>query len=234
MVEGAANHFKQAVMAVLFSAYTVGGPITTRHMGHAAKFVCCAHERFMKQRRFDTCRGSSTTWVPPWTLNIGTAPRFDRLPPWGSAGYGYVPKELRNARGAPKYARAEPVLLIGFQHMYTSVYKLEGGIFDADRMHFGHSLMRQGFAAAAQTQGSDDMSGMGQFINRVNAEAYMAMRDVDWRDYLFGPEHEAVMIAYNKEWTSLEETGGLLELDPMHPEGMAAHLMSACKKEYNR
>ena len=67
-------------------------------------------------------------------------------------------------------------------------------------------MLHQGFVAAVQMQGSDDMSDMGQFINCINAEAYMAMRDVDWRDYLFGPEHDAVMIAYNKEWTSLRYT----------------------------
>ena len=95
---------------------------------------------------------------------------------------------------------------------------LEGGMFDADRMHFSHSLMCQGFTAAVQAQGSDDTSDMGQFINCINTEAYMAMRDVDWRDYLFGPEHDVVMITYNKEWTSLKETGVLVELDPTHPE----------------
>ena len=114
---------------------------------------------------------------------------------------------------------------------------LEGGTFDADRMHFGHSLLRQGFAAAVQTQGSDDTSDMGQFINRVNAEAYMAMRDVEWRDYLFGPEHEAVMVAYNKEWTSLKETGVLVELDPTHPDYKFAlsHATSGrCLLEFKR
>ena len=78
---------------------------------------------------------------------------------------------------------------------------------------------------------------MGRFINRVNAEAYMAMRDVEWRDYLFGPEHEAVMVAYNKEWTSLKETGVLVELDPTHPDYKFAlsHATSGrCSLEFKR
>jgi hypothetical protein len=78
MVEGAVNHFKQVVVTVLFSACSVDGPITTRHVWHVAEFVCYTHEHFMKLRRFDTYRGSSTAWVPPWTLNIGTAPRYKR------------------------------------------------------------------------------------------------------------------------------------------------------------
>ena len=34
-----------------------------------------------------------------------------------------MPESLRRKRGAPKYARSEPVLLVGYQHMYTTVYK---------------------------------------------------------------------------------------------------------------
>ena len=44
---------------------------------------------------------------------------------------------------------------------------LEGGTFDTYRMHFSHSLMRQGFAAAVQTQGSDDMQDVAWFFNML-------------------------------------------------------------------
>ena len=42
--------------------------------------------------------------------------------PYGSAGWAFMLEAIRR-RGAPKYARAEPVLCVGYQHMYTTVYK---------------------------------------------------------------------------------------------------------------
>ena len=56
-------------------------------------------------------------------LNVGVPPLNHRLVPFGTPGWAYVPKELREKRGAPKYQRSEPVLMIGYQHMYTHVYK---------------------------------------------------------------------------------------------------------------
>ena len=58
----------------------------------------------------------------PWQLNTLTEARLDRVAPWDTPGYAYVPADLRKARGAPKYARAEPVLLVGFQDMYSNVW----------------------------------------------------------------------------------------------------------------
>ena len=46
-----------------------------------------------------------------------------RLVPFGTAGYAFTDEQLRKARGAPKYLRAEPVVLLGFQHIYTDVYE---------------------------------------------------------------------------------------------------------------
>ena len=45
------------------------------------------------------------------------------LVPFGTPGWCFIPEEVRKKRGAPKYLRAEPVLLVGYQHMYTTVFK---------------------------------------------------------------------------------------------------------------
>ena len=95
---------------------------------------------------------------------------------------------------------------------------LEGGTFDIKDMHFANSIIRQGFAAAMQTQGSDDKSDMGRLSSLLNAHAFMAMRDVKWHEYLSGPEHAAIIKAYHSEWNSLKDTGVLLELDASHPD----------------
>ena len=50
-------------------------------------------------------------------------PTVSRLVPWGTAGYMYIPEQLRQAWGAPKYQRSEPVLMLGNQNLYTNVYK---------------------------------------------------------------------------------------------------------------
>ena len=94
-----------------------GGPI---HEGFAA--LCaeyCAHtrERFVPDRR--SSRGESRT---RFELNVGVSPR-PGLVPFGCPGWAFVPESLRRKRGRPKYERAEPVLCVGYQHMYTRVYK---------------------------------------------------------------------------------------------------------------
>ena len=35
----------------------------------------------------------------------------------------YIPKSVRAKRGAPKYLRSEPVLMLGYQHVYSDVYR---------------------------------------------------------------------------------------------------------------
>ena len=85
--------------------------------------MCYIHERWGKLREFDTYRGGYREMRSPWQLNTLTEARLDRVPPWGTPSYAYVPADLRKARGAPKYALAKPMLLVGFQDMYSSVYK---------------------------------------------------------------------------------------------------------------
>ena len=43
--------------------------------------------------------------------------------PFGCAGYAYVDEKLRSQRGRPKHLRAEPVVCVGYQHLYSNVYK---------------------------------------------------------------------------------------------------------------
>ena len=97
-VEGAIGLFKMMVGAVLLSACTETGALTTEHAAFAAAYVCYVYERFCKERSFDTYRGRYTEMKSPWELNTLTKARFGRIVPFGAAGYAYVSKSLRNAR----------------------------------------------------------------------------------------------------------------------------------------
>ena len=55
-------------------------------------------------------------------MNTGVPPRAG-LVPFGQPGWCFIPTKLRQRRNAPKYERAEPVLMVGYQHMYTTVYR---------------------------------------------------------------------------------------------------------------
>ena len=90
------------------SACTETGALMTEPAAFAAAYVCYMYERFCKERSFDTYRGRYTEMKSPWELNTLTKARFGRIVPFGAAGYAYVSKSLRNARGAPAYLRAEP------------------------------------------------------------------------------------------------------------------------------
>ena len=123
-VELAVSHLKACTASALLGACTEDGPITPKLAHHAAQHVAYVNERFAATRRTETYRGEHYSFSSPWKLNTGVEPSLERLVPWGQPGYAYVPEELRKARGAPKYLRAEPVLLLGYQFMYTGVYKV--------------------------------------------------------------------------------------------------------------
>ena len=370
-VELAVSHLKECTASVLIGACTPGGPITPALAHYAAKYIAYINERFAAVRRGETYRGDHHSFRSPWQLNVGVAPRLDRLVPWGQPGYAYVPEDLRKARGAPKYLRSEPILLIGYQFMYTNVYKvltrhgttidteqvtwcmdMPRGVFpptggeskakeklsrlgidevmpdlkpasispkvdkasqdsmsvkppqsgtsekgakaiirlNVDKVLSGkgpkpHILARcealdgtpydeatgkrfvnhkgelkpyrkmdleydlhcqwlrvdiedsdgkvlivnseahaafagrwghHQFACLVAAQGKAT-TDMGKLSNSINAAAFMAMRDMDWRRYLYGPDHSPIMAAYNKEWDSL--CGSVLrELDKSDPE----------------
>ena len=123
-VELAVSHLKASMASVMMAACTEDGPLTTAYGHYAARYVAYVNERFAALRRGETYRGDHHKFQSPWRLNVGVNPRLDRLVPWGQPGYAFIPEELRKSRGAPKYLRAEPVLLIGYQFMYTNVYKV--------------------------------------------------------------------------------------------------------------
>ena len=123
MVEGAVNYLKVGVASILLSACTTDGPLTVRDVNAAAEHLCFIHERFVKARVSDNYRGMRQDLRSPWFLNTGLEAQVHKLVPWGTPGYAYVPKTLRQARGTPIYRRSEPVLCYGYQHMYTYVYK---------------------------------------------------------------------------------------------------------------
>ena len=115
VVEGFISRFKADVASVLLPACRPCGPITEEFVQYAIDYVAYTAERFTRSR----AAGPTSAFE----LNVGVPPRNHRLVPFGTPGWAYVPKELRQKRKAPKYMRSEPVIMIGYQHMYTSVYK---------------------------------------------------------------------------------------------------------------
>ncbi|MGA1173526.1 MAG: NADH-quinone oxidoreductase subunit D [Ilumatobacteraceae bacterium] len=100
--------------------------------------------------------------------------------PWGCAGYAFVPEALRKARGAPKYLRTEPVLLIGYQHFYTNVYKMltrHGTIIHGEQvvwaepacgyMHRGYEKLTEVRTYPQVTTLVNRIDWLGSFANEV-------------------------------------------------------------------
>ena len=116
-VEGIVNHFKTDTATVLLSACAVGGGITEAHVGYALEYVSWMRERFAHVRR-----GEHASWNP-WHRQFGADSRLHRAVPFGAAGMAHVSPALRAKRGAPKYERTEPVLCLGYQHVYSDVYR---------------------------------------------------------------------------------------------------------------
>ena len=116
-VEGVVNHFKSDVATVLLSACAVGGALDESFVGYAAEYVCWMHERFAHSRRGDHRAPS------PWHHNFKTGARMHRAVPFGTAGRAHVSPALRAKRGSPKYERTEPVICLGYQHVYSDVYR---------------------------------------------------------------------------------------------------------------
>ena len=152
--EQAVGRFKSTVAAVLQAACMSDGPINESYVQYAAEYVSYVHERVAHQR---TALGKS---VSPYELNVGKPPRLDRLVPFGSAGYAFVPEELRRERGWGKSVRSEPVLMLGYQHMYSRVYKcltMHGTIVHTEKVQWhlkqqkGVFLLREASAGVAGT-----------------------------------------------------------------------------------
>ena len=108
------------------SGWASGGAMHTATMLWAAEYVCYIHERWCKLQEFDTYHGRYMEMRSPWWLNTLTEARLDRIPPWGTPGYAYVPADLRKARGAPNLASMcaqSQCYLLGFKtctHRSTS------------------------------------------------------------------------------------------------------------------
>ena len=117
--EQAISHFKRTVCAVLAGASVEGGPIDESYVHEAAEFVCYANERFVHSRR----HLSDTDLRTCYELNLGVPAWKGGLVPFGTAGYAWVPESLRSSRGG-KHVTAGPVLCLGWQDMYSKVYKV--------------------------------------------------------------------------------------------------------------
>ena len=115
--EQAIGRFKSTVTAVLQAACRNGSAINESFIQYAAEYVCYVHERVPHLR---TKLGKAIT---PFEVNVGAEPRMDRLVPFGTPGYAFVPEEVRRQRGWGKSVRSEPVLMLGYMSMYSRVYK---------------------------------------------------------------------------------------------------------------
>ena len=108
----------------------------TATMLWAAEYVCYIHERWCKLQEFDTYHGRYTEMRSPWWLNTLTEARLDRIPPWGTPGYAYVPADLRKARGAPNLAsicaQSQCYLLVS-RHVLTGLQVLDAALVDRAR-----------------------------------------------------------------------------------------------------
>ena len=93
------------------------------HCLSAAKYACYTLEQLPKERTFKSYIGEYSVIVSPWKLNISMQAKMSRLVPFGTAGYAFTDEQLRKAQGAPKYLQAEPIVMMGYQHMYTEMYE---------------------------------------------------------------------------------------------------------------
>ena len=119
-IEGIVASFKADVAACLLGTCVDAGPIHEAFVVACAEYVCYTRERFVPTRTHSALKDDTRS---RFELNTGVPPR-PGLVPFGAAGWCFIPENLRRRRGAPKYERAEPVLCVGYQHMYTVVYKL--------------------------------------------------------------------------------------------------------------
>ena len=119
-VEGIVASFKADVACCLLKASTDGGPIGDAYVMACAEYVAYTRERFVPKRKIEALKECNRT---RYECNTGVPPRPGMVP-FGTPGWAYVPVGMRKRRGAPKYERAEKVLCVGYQHMYTTVYKL--------------------------------------------------------------------------------------------------------------
>ena len=106
------------VAACLVAACADEGPLSEAHVMLCAEYVAYTRERFVAKRTISALK----TNMSRFEMNTGVPPRIG-LVPFGTAGWCFIPGKLRQRRHAPKYERAEPVLCVGYQHMYTTVYR---------------------------------------------------------------------------------------------------------------
>ena len=117
-VEGIVASFKADVATCLLAACADEGPLSEAHILLAIEYVAYTRERFVPTRSLSALKTDMTRYE----CNTGVPPK-PGLVPFGTPGFCFVPPKLRSRRKAPKYERAEPVLMVGNQHMYNNVYR---------------------------------------------------------------------------------------------------------------
>ena len=68
-------------------------------------------------------QGIGEAYVTPFELNLGRKPRLEGHVAFGTPGYAFVPPEVRKRRKWGKSVRSEPVLMLGYQNIYSRVYR---------------------------------------------------------------------------------------------------------------
>ena len=114
LVKQAIGSFKSTVAACLLGASAEDGPVDASYVQYAAEYVLHTYISGL-------CKGAGTTTGCCACTNSmwGVKPRLDRAVPFGTPRYAYVHPEVRKARGWSKSVRSEPVLMLGYQHMYS-------------------------------------------------------------------------------------------------------------------
>ena len=69
-----------------------------------------------------TWHGEHAAWNL-WWHNFGVDLHLHHPVPFGTAGMAHVSPVLHAEEGMPKYAWFEPVLCLGYQHIYSDVYQ---------------------------------------------------------------------------------------------------------------
>ena len=133
LAEQAIGNFKATVTACLLGASADKGPIDVSYVQYAAEYVAYMHKQFFQKR----CHHDKL--LNPYELNIGVKPRLDRAVPFSTAGYAFVHPDVHRARGWSKSVRSEPVLMLGYQNMYSRTYKClteRGSIIHVDKVRW--------------------------------------------------------------------------------------------------
>ena len=117
ITEGAVNHFKQMVSAVMLAVMVPGRLIDGSFVSWATEYCCWTHECLVPDH-----------WgvdgeLSPWQHNFSVDAHVACAVVLSMLGFTFVDPELWSKHRAPWYSQAEPVLMIGYCSLYSDTYK---------------------------------------------------------------------------------------------------------------